>query len=155
MTTNAKTIPLGMAIIMRGWSYQEFAKLIGKTRDAIGDIVAGRRYPQRGTRQDICRALGITNDQLCDMLEASAALALLEGRQRFCRSVADMARLAKRIERPEPVVVAVARAGRSSLTKLIRRRKRKITIVIPCRRRRQPADGSLRGAAQGVGLTPV
>ena len=136
MTTMKKTtviVPLGHYVVQKGWYYGELAKQLEMRPSSLADIMSGKRYPQRATRLALCRALGITMDELIDMLTASAELALTgETGQQFSRALAEMRRLAKRIKRPAPVTVSEAKAGQATLTKLIRRGK--VTIVVPALR---------------------
>ncbi len=134
LTTTAP-VPLSQYLATRGWTHAKLAAKTGCHQPKISAIASGRRNPQRKTRQAIAHALGITTDELCDMLTASATLAQHSDQRQLCRAVAEMSRLAKRCNQPAPVTIAVARAGRRALSNLIRQ-SGKVTIVVS---RRQSA----------------
>jgi transcriptional regulator with XRE-family HTH domain len=122
-------LPLGHCITIRGWSHVEFARTLRYSANALREIVAGKRSPHVETKYAIARALGVTPREVDGMLEATAELALAgELGRDFSRLVAGVRRVARRIKRPSNVTVVEARAGRSTLAALIRRRPKRLKL---------------------------
>lgn len=125
-----RIVPLGQYIIERGWTQAEFARLIGIRQAAVSEIASGRRWPRRETRKALCRALGVKNDELIDMLALSHELVAIDDpdQQRFGRHAGRLCHLASSIDRPCRAVAGIASSARRVLLAMMRRRK--VTIVI-------------------------
>lgn len=132
--TTTNPVPLSHYLTAHGWTHAKLASAIGRHPPLITAIVGGRRTPRPKTRQALCRALGVANDELLDMLEASRSLALHSDQRQLCKAIAEVTLLAKRCKEPAPVTIAVARAGRRALFRLLHPKKR-LTVIIPRRRK--------------------
>jgi transcriptional regulator with XRE-family HTH domain len=119
-----RVVPFGQYIIERGFEQRDFAFRAGIRQATVSGIVSGRTNPQQCTRRRIMLVLGISEDELDEMIVLSWELAAADEMQRrFGRRAGQLCSIARHIQTPGDAVIGIARSARRVLLKLIRRQR--------------------------------